>query len=367
MGISLFFLSYNCNMCYNKVMLEDAKLGMKMEDRKQKMTGELYICHTVYHFLVAMAHWDQTRPVTFWLSTTILKAQKLAEKIKESGAPVTVLVKDKEVLQSEYGFYAKSLLGDYLPFFQSFNPIYLFNDDTPEGFFCHRKKIPYHLLEDGYNYFTIAHQDGYPKTLKGKLARQLKRRPLIRGYSPACQVIEINSRENLAIAQTDNRWPKLRELSRKSLFTQLTPQKQAYLEAIFGPVMGESRSGRLALVLTQPLAQDGFMSSEQQENFYTQLVKKLQKLGYQVLFKAHPRDEMAYVMLEGMTPLPQEIPLEYLALKADFPLSLVVSHSSTANQFFDAPTTSQVFYDWATGQYDRQLLQHYGLSEGDLR
>ncbi len=342
-------------------------MGMKTANKKQPMTEELYICHTVYHFLVAMAHWDDSRPVTFWLSTTILNAQKMADKIEESGAPVTVLVKDKAVLQSEFGFYAKSLLADYLPFFRSFHAIYLFNDDTPEGFFCHRKKIPYQLLEDGYNYFTIAHREGYPKTLKSKLARRLKRRPLIRGYSPSCQVIEMNSWENLAIDPKDNRWSKLRVLSRKTLFDQLTSQKQAYLQAIFGPVMKESLSGKQALVLTQPLAQDGFMSPEKQEYFYVQLVKKLQQLGYQVLFKCHPRDEMPYDKLEGITILAQEVPLEYLALKVNFPLSLVVSHSSTANQFFDPPTDSQVFYDWTTGQYDRQLLRHYGLSEGDLR
>ncbi|KXT76177.1 glycosyltransferase family 52 [Streptococcus sp. DD12] len=340
---------------------------MKKEQKKQKMTGDLYICHTVYHFLVALARWQEGGPVTFWLSTTISNAQQLAYQIRQSGAPVRVLVKDKDVLRSEFGFYPRPLLAEMRAFLQSFAHIYLFNDDTPEGFFCHRQKLAYVLLEDGYNYFTIAHQQGYPRSLKERLARQVKRRPLIRGYSSACQAIEINSWENLAVSQTDSRYAKLCVLPRKALFRQLSSEKESYMQAIFGPVPEVNERGRLALVLTQPLAQDGLMSPSQQAYFYEKVITRLQASGYQVLLKGHPRDHLTYDGIKGVTCLAQAVPVEYLALQGKLQLSLVVSHSSTANQFFEAPTVSQVFYDWARDSYDAQLLGDYGLDEGDIR
>lgn len=177
--------------------------------------------------------------------------------------------------------------------------IYLYNDFEIWGNYFMNKKIYYHLIEDGLNFYTYFQEYGQlmpgrwnPKHWKMKLKNALGFGCRGYGASPYATDIEVNSLDGIIIDKA-----KVFEVPRKALFEKLNDEDKHILYNVF--CMNDIADGRLAvksmLLCTQPLCEDGQLASmEAQKNVYADIISEYAAKGYEITIKPHPRDTLDY-------------------------------------------------------------------------
>ncbi|TCD46267.1 capsular biosynthesis protein [Streptococcus sp. X16XC17] len=294
----------------------------------------VYICHTVYHLLVTLCKLDLSQKNKLILFDKILQRDELTQKIQQIGFEV-------------HGYSESDLC--FCDFKNSKAiKLFLFNDWTNVGAFFRKNKIEYHLIEDGYNYFSM---NVYKKKTKFLIRAYYKlfkkdERPL--GYSRFCKSIEVNS---LAVIPRDSRWKKFVSVSRTELFEKIPSKNRQLIFTLFHVEKFHIKS-QSVLVLTQPLAADrwyktvteNFQTLNEQFDYYQKIIEKYRTLGYTVYLKVHPRDKVDYSSLDVIL-LPQNIPMELLDMVCDQKFSIGITHSSTALDFLNCVEERITLFD----------------------
>lgn len=215
--------------------------------------------------------------------------------------------------------------------------IYVFNDFEILGYYLVDKRIHYHLLEDGLNFFTYFHKyynlpaqtyKGWKVWVKNRL--NILHRPY--GSSQYATDIEVNDLENLEINKE-----KVFVVPRKQLFTKLSVEHKKQLYEIFCqcPVTHNAKAGKKTVLLcTQPLYLDGQLQSlEVQRNVYADIVREYDSKGYQITIKPHPRDAADYSALcneFACWVLDRYFPSEILNFNPDISYDLALAVTTTA-------------------------------------
>lgn len=310
----------------------------------KKEDSFLYICSTYYHVYITILKKMNKYPIdSVVICDDIPDGEGLVSRLRECGLFCNVWYVEQSLFPEERGknrldwmfFQHKrraKKIRPLLPFsLGNYESIYIFHDGTPLGMYLMDEKKKYHLLEDALNFYQIILQtnhsehlvkDGWKKTLR--LLFRSGYFPL--GASPYLLDIEVNDRENLQI-----RTKKVIEYPRKDLEKILSEKQKAVLLSVFQfPSLHEGKEEVVALVLTQPLFQDGVLSSrEEQWGIYEEIVCFYQEKGCKVWIKAHPRDDMDYTALEIMN-VPKNFPAELFQFVRKEPFDYVVTVSSTA-------------------------------------
>lgn len=282
---------------------------------------QLYACHTVYHLLITLLKHDASDTKTdLYLFDAIPGVDHLAQRIRE-----TSLFDKVEVASESQRVFTE---------LNTYRSIFIFNDWTYLGHFLRKHALAYHLLEDGYNYFTYTvYERGL--SLKGKIFSYLFPASLPLGYSSWCRSIEVNDKSK--VSSTDSRYSKMMEVPRKDLFARLSSDRKKQLLEIFGVQSIATASSQSVLILTQPLYQDKWdaqlvQTSQDQFAFYKQIVDQYAD-DYTVFMKVHPRDTVDYSSLQSVLFLDKHVPMELYEFVGEYFFDIGITHSSTALDF----------------------------------
>ncbi|BBA93546.1 glycosyltransferase family 52 [Streptococcus ruminantium] len=279
-----------------------------------------YFCFTNMQVMIALMKYKKEEPMALFLNRNVRGYQELAERINILFPDIWVKILTADVVQAEM----------YFDWLEDEDQIYLFNDADQIGQAFRDKRYPYHLIEDGLN-FHYHH---------AQLKNLTDKDPVngLYGSSPVCLDIEINDlskiKDNTYYAQFLD---KFIEVPRQALFES---QEEAHLQKLFELYQLENLelTSPSYLILTQPLAEDFWKSFRKADKspdyvkqyyFYFKIAQEAQEAGYHVYLKPHPRDDLDYTEIPGVTVLPRYTPMEMLDLHLSSSFDVVATLMSS--------------------------------------
>lgn len=199
--------------------------------------------------------------------------------------------------------------------FENYEEINIFHDDTWMAHYLKAKRLHYRLMEDALDSCKNLSAGKFAymlpkKGLKTWIKRVFHIGYLFFGADGLADEIEVNEKSGVEFKSS-----KLVEMPKQPLFDGLTTQQWEVLGRIFLQKLPPLPVGRRALVLTQPLYTDGYVTSpEAQLELYERLVAKYLP-GWIPLVKPHPRDDTNCAgMIPGAVVLDKNMPSELLPL-----------------------------------------------------
>lgn len=320
---------------------------------------KVFICSTYYHLLIAICKIKITDDNTILVFTDIFKDNRIIDNMNNNELNIKIERKVEYIYKNKGVFFSNS---KEKSFFEQFDRIFIFNDNTYIGHFLHRSKLRYHLVEDGYNYFSYFKRENY--TIKRLLKKCLKNIPLPRGNSKYCQSIEVN---DISVVPKDERYHKFKEVPRKDLFNNISEERKQLILRVFDVEELSEVAEKSVLILTQPLSIDGLMNSDdKQYGFYKKICDKYLSEGYEVYLKPHPRDAVTYEKMNGAKLIAQSVPMELIEMVSNVKFERIITHSSTAINFLTCGKEKEVFFDFNTREYDEKLLEKYNINKDEL-
>ena len=177
----------------------------------------------------------------------------------------------------------------------------------------------YFLIKYSKNTFRMIEEGLGTYLHKMPRSRQIKRRlmgyPLLMGYDK--QVVEILVQEPDKM-QDEFLRSKTVTLDLKALQNQLSDFEKKGMMTCFVPEVDILYSDRKALILTQPIIEDGFKISKANViEIYERMIKEAKASGLTVFLKMHPREHINYNHIFGnydVKVLPKLMPIEVLNL-----------------------------------------------------
>ena len=332
-----------------------------------------YICATNYHILITLLKINFKSKVNLFVPnssefdviTTNLKKEKIFNRIVRLDFFI-YNSKNRNTIRKETDRLLLEL--------NDVENIYIYNDHIPISWILHKKKIPYHVIEDGYNFFSYEYKDfrddifskrvklsDYKNLIKHMFILRRTKGP---GFSKYCQSIEVN---DMSVVPKDERYHKFKEVPRKELFENISEERKQLILRVFGVEELSGVTDKSVLILTQPLSIDGLMNSDdKQYGFYKRICDKYLYKGYEVYLKPHPRDTITYEEMNGVNLIAQTVPMELIEMVSDVKFERIITHSSTAINFLTCGEEKEVFYDFNTREYNEKLLEKYNINKDDL-
>ena len=327
----------------------------------------VYICHTNYHLLLSLIKLNIEDTNDIVVFDDIINVDRIIENVEEYCPQIQIYIK-KNSMYSKFkkvSFKTKKVRRRLLKeiiYFKKFNNIYIFNDFTRVGVFLHQYKIPYDLLEDGYNYYSFIKKE--PVNIKIILNYILKDIPFPRGNSKYCQSIEVN---DISVVPKDKRYHKFKEVPRKDLFNNISEERKQLILRVFDVEELSEVTEKSVLILTQPLSIDGLMNSDdKQYGFYKKICDKYLSEGYEVYLKPHPRDTITYEKMNGAKLIAQTVPMELIEMVSHVKFEQLITHSSTAINFLTCGREKEIFFNFNTREYNEKLLEKYNINKDEL-
>lgn len=190
--------------------------------------------------------------------------------------------------------------------------IYLCDTDSSKSYFLYQyASNDLNMIEDGARTYSQRHT-----FLEQLIKLYLTKTPIGGGFDEEVKTIYAQHPDKLPLPIQK----KARELNINKEVAKLDVQTRQEIFEIFisdtsFAITGENN----ALILTQPLSEDGVVASEAiKVAIYKDLRNKIPK-EMNVVIKTHPREHTRYEdHLEGVTVLPALFPIEILSLKTGF-------------------------------------------------
>lgn len=307
------------------------------------MTPNLYICSTYYHVYITLCKvMTQKQQVDLIICDDIPAGEELSSRLRDSGIFQKVWfvrqndfpeIRGKNKLDWIFCQHKrrKKIIDRLLPTdFRAYTDIYIFHDGTPIGMYLNDAHIFYHLIEDSLNIYQRLYDTAQKNFLKPHNLKFYIRRFLQSGYFPFgdskyVRDIEVNQNRTLQV-----RHKKIIELPREQIEQKLTDSQRKEILNIFGCQNEISVPAHSALLLTEPFYADGICESEEEQlEIYRKLCSQLQREGWVVFLKPHPRDQVDYDDLR-LPSLNAQFPIELLNyfLGISFDCAAAVSSSA---------------------------------------
>lgn len=330
----------------------------------EKTRERIYVCHTFYNVYVTLLK-EFNLPKEQWgqadiaLSTMSTDFGDLKERLEKAGVfnRVYTLVEKKDSEFPELARYKKShhnvvwhmvnriiytrkfpkLMEPFIDIdFRSYRDIYVYCDWDPIGHYLSYKKIYYHALEDGLD--CLKYLDGARYENRGhfELKAKLAAMNIIfmqNGYGKYCLDMEVNDRSCLKYD-----YKKYKEVPRKPLERNLTPQQKQTLVKIFIPdvdelmeELGEYAGSGCVLYLTQPHPWEEEIRKQMCHDIISRFCQ-----GQHVVIKPHPRETIDYKALRpDCTVIRGRFPVEVLNFLEGIYFTKAISLVSTAMDSID--------------------------------
>ncbi|MEG3278512.1 glycosyltransferase family 52 [Streptococcus suis] len=293
----------------------------------------IYICHTVYQVLISLLKMD--------IKNDTLLSVGIVKNFPNMRNELMAYVNLVEV--EEYTFGLRSMIHtletkNWFSFFKNFEEIIIFLDHRQVGHFLNKHKLPYFLIEDGYNFFKdkrVCHLEPIQSSWKRILYRWYFRPATLIGSSPYCQSIEVN---DLSLVHPEQAYKPFVEVPRKNLFDSISQERLEAIVQIFGVKSlfnNEVIKERRVLLLTQPLSWEFYVTDEERLEIYLAGLRPYYK-DYKIYIKPHPRDSFDYSSLgDGIIIFPQDIPIELFELAGYMNFDVGITYSSSSMDYLD--------------------------------
>lgn len=325
---------------------------------------KLYICSTYYHvFITMLKQLSQRETADLVICDDLPTGQELSQRIRETGLFRNVWFVEQHRLPEvpargivdavlfQHKRRARTLR-PLLPFsVGDYSDICIYHDGTALGCYLNDEGAAYHLIEDSLNFYQYVYQSSqacllYPHNFRYRIRRLLKAGYFPLGFSPYLVDIEVNDKNNLQIPSG-----AAVEKPRSQLMEHLSPEQISLLFRIFGYHPVENYGELSAIILTQPLFQDGACANEEeQRGIYREIAEFLKDKGYCVSLKPHPRDSVNYEQLP-VTIIQGYFPSELFGLGKNTVFDCAVTVNSSALAVF--PARKRYFWD----QVNKKLLE----------
>lgn len=293
-----------------------------------------YICGTYWHILYTIARINTVGEDTIILIDTTPHVNDLQGKLEKAK-----LFKSVEVWSCDdfsrsflfFRFYKPKFSQSIRFFLSSFQKIFLFNENMSISNFFLRKRMAYHLIEDGRNAFSTKKYRKESFYQKQKLFFRGLGTSKILGSSNCCKSIEVN---DMSLLENDPRSSKVVDRNVNSLLKHMPAFKTEAIKDIFSfqSFSLEDKSDKV-LIITQPLYEDAvfkeFDSEKKQMDFYRSLVDEYSD-KYDVYIKIHPRDLCDYSQVKNCKVLGKDYPIELLNYGGDNVFTLAITYSLTS-------------------------------------
>lgn len=313
---------------------------------------KLYICSSLYHIFITLVKTSLSKEqVDLVIGTQVPNYQTVIERIKRRSDIRKIYLYDSESYKEmtyrnkiDRILHAKSREIEYIDRELPINwneyvgEIYTYNDFEILGWYLVDRKIPFHLIEDGLNFFTYFHQyynlprAAYdPSHWKMKLKNLLEFNHRGFGASQYVQDIEVNSRDDLVIPAQ-----KVVVVPRTELYRELSEEDKQRLYKVFcqQPLQKGIKQKKTMLLCTQPFYYDGQLSSlELQKQVFADIVCDYSDRGYAITIKPHPRDDVDYQDVcekYNAWMIDRYIPSEVLNFDSNISFDLALSVTTTA-------------------------------------
>jgi hypothetical protein len=313
---------------------------------------KLYACSSLYNLLITLVKILPTgEKIDLLLYTQMPNYKVIADKLKNLNCFNDIYILDTLDYRSlkYYGkidklFRMKRKTIEYvekrfsLDWERYGNNIYLFNDYDCLGRYLVAKKIYYHLLEDGIDFFTYFHKYYQlspirydPASTGLKILNWLSGDLGSFGASKYAIDIEVNSKKQIVISSN-----KVFEVPRISLFTNLRNEDRMLIYSLFCPTSTviDQYGSKSMLLCTQPLYKDRLIPSmKMQEQIYRDIIEQYISMNYHIVIKAHPRDDCDYTIFcenYQCQQIDKYIPTEVLNFNPQISFDLALSISTTA-------------------------------------
>lgn len=283
-------------------------------------TGAPYfICHTMYHVLVAlvraMRRWQADGVLCgILLADTVPGYEALAGRLRQTGPGLwarvdTAREADVDAQNNESAFYRLRHPGRTpalaLP---KGAEVYISNDWSALGRYLQREHIPYTLCEDTVG--GTLDPDQHLLTQQRAAPDFARRRYLYWGDSPWCKAVESQDPGRCTLFPRS----KLRPFDAKALLAGLSNDEKAMARRVFvtAPLPEDPAVyAGATLLLPRSFVQDGLMDQAEQDAIFRAVAQRY-TLGT-LFIKTHPRDDTDYTALfPGATVLGRTMPSEVL-------------------------------------------------------
>jgi len=322
------------------------------------MKGDLYICSTYHHVMMAVIKTMRTKnPTDIVLCDDIPRLDMLQRSLLSNRCFRHVFIFFRDTSSAEE---LKALTGKV--FFRHrrhraiverifkvdlrrYDHLFIFHDGIELGQYLQDIRVPYYLIEDGLNHFQHIHLTPSRLFLPGK-------KPVIRflkyhlnlgyqacGLNRFCISIEVNENNGLLIPSR-----KITVSPKEQLFRSLTDREKALLVKVFEgePFKRPSRENS-TLIITSPLYDDQYVKTQSQHiEVYRDIAAGLLSQGFEVYIKPHPRDNVDYSVFENTIVLSKDMPLEVFNFHENLFFRKAVSFPSAAIELLDCVAEKEV-------------------------
>lgn len=295
--------------------------------------GDIFICHTLYHVLIALVRALRSRPgkSTLVLSTCVPEAETLRAKLLDAAPDLwdAVLIVDEEKLDaqnSESDFYRLRHPFRKPYFTLPKGHVYISNDWSALGRYLQRERRVYTLCEDTFGGTLDPDQH---------LLDEQRTNPhgpyRYWGDSPCCRTVESEDAARCSIFGVD----KLVTVSKAQLLESLMEEEKAIICRVFLAVPLPEHVQGACLLLPRSFVLDGLMDQPTQDAMFAAVAKKY--CTEPLFIKTHPRDTTDYSKLfPTAVILPRTMPSEVLNFCLPFKFQRAVTVQSWVLRGFTA-------------------------------
>ncbi len=279
----------------------------------------VFVCHTVYHVLVALIRAMRRRQddgvlCGLLLADTVPGCEDLARRLRQAGPDLwawvrTVREAEVDAQNNESPLYRLRHPGRTpvlaLP---RGSEVYISNDWSALGRYLQRERIPYTLCEDTVG--GTLDPDQHLLTEQRAAPDFARRRYLYWGDSRWCKAVESEDPDRCALFPRQ----KLKAFSARGMLAGLTGAEKAMARRVFvtGPLPEDPAVyAGATLLLPRSFVQDGLMDQAEQDAIFKAVAGRY-TLG-NLFIKTHPRDDTDYTALfPDATVLERTMPGEVL-------------------------------------------------------
>lgn len=305
---------------------------------------QLFIVSTYYHALIACVKQLLSEETSDILVTAYIPGyRKFAHNAENSKLFEKVLIADEiseynaeNKMDYIFNYHKKNtaVIERQLDFsLRGYDKICIFHDDTWFARYLKCAKIKYCLIEDSLDSFKYLSKTPFnymlhKRNLKAWIKNNLRIGYVFGGYDKFTVSVEVNEIKGVEISELA--YGKLIEQPREEMFNALSENDTNILREVFYSDIPEFDISNSSLLITEPLYEDGYLSSEyEQLKFYKTNCQKYVKDGILVI-KPHPRDQANYhSAFPDTIILEKNMPLEILDIVSHPHFKRILSVRST--------------------------------------
>lgn len=303
------------------------------------MKNQVFVCSTLFHVFVSLAYYSKRKTdeqYYFVLSNDIQQVNELKDKIQRYFGIYNMLISDEISVRADlkkgrfsvlqYKQIIKTHLSSSLAAINSLENLqfYLFIDCTATARYLlyYNPQAKFTLLEDG-SIIYLTQRSSFLSRIKTQILYGKQK------VGRDAQILQIKvadpSKVPADIKHKTIQW----ELPQ--IMKTLSEEERTNILSVFLSDRDFLSKKFDAIIITQPISEDGYVTEEEKLTMYQELVGYFKLEGKKILIKTHPREKSNYQLaFPQATVVTEFFPVEILDFFPDFKIDLGITIFSSA-------------------------------------